>query len=114
MADHVVWVNKHAPKPQWLQTHCRKRTVWYRYWMRIWDATPYWATRPEIAAVYKEAARLRAEGEDVVVDHIVPLSNPLVCGLHWHENLQIIHRIENSNKSNHYWPEMPFEQQRLF
>ena len=114
MADHVVWVNKHKPKPQWLQTHCDKKTIWYRYWMRIWDATPMWATREPIAAIYKEAARRRAAGEDVVVDHIVPLSSKLVCGLHWHGNMQIITYAENARKSNNYWPDMHYEQQELF
>ena len=110
---HYVWVDKHKPKPKWLQTHIDQKTIWYRYWIRIWDATPLWAEREKTVAVYREAARRREQGEDVVVDHIVPLSNPLVCGLHWHGNLQVIDRQANAHKSNHHWPDMPFQQLEL-
>lgn len=119
MASHVVWVNKHKPKPKWLMLsnsdvtdpHNLHRTIWYRYWHKIWQATPLWATREPIAAVYKEAEERRAAGEDVVVDHIVPLANPYVCGLHWHHNLQVIDRKLNALKSNHDWPDSVHENQ---
>lgn len=34
------------------------------------------------------------------VDHIIPLGNKQVCGLHYSKNLQIITRTENRKKSN--------------
>lgn len=121
---HVVWVNKHAPMPKWLhnqpayEKHHPKQSntyhVSWRYWRSIWNATPLWATREPIAEIYREAERRRAAGEDVVVDHVVPLRHPLVCGLHWHGNLEIVERLANARKSNHWWPDMPFEQLELF
>ena len=76
--------------------------------------TPKWASSILIAAKYIEAAKLTREtGELHVVDHIVPLSGKLVCGLHWHENMRVIHWLENSKKGWGRWPDMSFEQLEL-
>ena len=50
---------------------------------------------PRVAALYAVAAALRADGWDVHVDHIVPLSKG---GPHVFENLQILPAIENLRK----------------
>lgn len=68
----------------------------------IHRATPPWADLKAIKKIYEEAARL-----GMVVDHIVPLNSPFVCGLHCEANLQIIPAIDNLKKSNRYWPDMP-------
>jgi hypothetical protein len=56
-----------------------------------------WADRSKITEIYSKA---RLEG--LHVDHIVPLKNPLVCGLHNEFNLQLMDPIENIKKSNHF------------
>ncbi|PQV51017.1 hypothetical protein [Paraburkholderia sp. BL21I4N1] len=81
---------------------------------REWRATPPWADMEQIRALYREAARLTREtGELHVVDHIVPLAGKLVCGLHVHWNMRVLHWRENAVKSWHTWPDMPFEQMEL-
>jgi len=67
-------------------------------------ATPSWLSeqhKESIAQVYAECSTLSKEtGEPHHVDHIVPLKNPTVCGLHVPWNLQILTKQENSVKSN--------------
>ena len=65
-------------------------------------ATPVWADRAAIDAIYAEAARrTRETGIAHAVDHYYPLLSPVVCGLHVEHNLRVITRSENSKKKNH-------------
>lgn len=66
------------------------------------QATPAWANSAAIVSIYEDAARLRSAGHDVHVDHIIPLINDLVCGLHVEHNLQILSAKENCSKSNRF------------
>jgi hypothetical protein len=65
------------------------------------QATPPWADRSKIAAVYAEQQKYIDLGLDVHVDHIVPLRGVNVCGLHVHWNLRIILAEDNLRKRNH-------------
>lgn len=70
------------------------------------NATPIWLTkedRRKMREMY-ETAQLYTEvlGEPFHVDHIVPISHPLVCGLHVPDNLQILPASENIEKSNKF------------
>jgi 5-methylcytosine-specific restriction endonuclease McrA len=68
------------------------------------NATPKWVTpdqKLKIRQLYLEAMRLtKLTGERYVVDHIVPLISPEVCGLHVPWNLRVITQEENLRKSN--------------
>jgi 5-methylcytosine-specific restriction endonuclease McrA len=68
------------------------------------NATPKWITAEQKQAMrelYLSAQQLtKITGERYVVDHIVPLINPDVCGLHVPWNLRIITQEENLKKSN--------------
>lgn len=72
------------------------------------SATPHWADPVVIEAIYAQAARITREtGERHEVDHAVPLQSPIVCGLHWEGNLQVLPKAENIAKLNRHWPDMP-------
>lgn len=110
---------KKKGKPVWLATLTEddveskhyKRSI--RYYTRLYAAWPAWADEDAMWALYQEAARRRASGEEVQVDHMVPISSPWVCGLHCEANLQIIDELGNLQKGNHWWPDMWNEQQTL-
>jgi len=71
------------------------------------QATPSWASRAYVDLFYliakEESVRV---GEEVHVDHIVPLKHPRVCGLHNEFNLQLLRASENLSKGNRTWPDM--------
>ena len=60
-------------------------------------ATPSWANKGAISAIYKEAAE-----RGMHVDHIVPLKGKNVSGLHVEYNLQLLDPLENRRKGNTY------------
>ena len=84
------------PEQRLARTSIRRR--------RFRSATPPWLTKEQKNAMkqlYIEAQRLtKLTGERYVVDHIVPLINDEVCGLHVPWNLRVITQDENLVKSN--------------
>lgn len=70
------------------------------------DATPLWADRKAIKALYAEARRLSAvTGTKHEVDHIIPLQGQKVCGLHVPWNLRVITKAENVRKHSSFGDE---------
>ncbi|MCK0507928.1 hypothetical protein [Aromatoleum anaerobium] len=70
-----------------------------RFLLRL--ATPRWANREKVEAIYRERERIIAEtGTPHDVDHIVPIVHTHVCGLHCEFNLRIISSFDNRSKSN--------------
>lgn len=66
------------------------------------NALPIWADLNAIKTIYAKAKAMRLNGEDVHVDHEIPLGGKNVCGLHVHQNLRIIPSSENIKKSNKF------------
>ena len=68
------------------------------------SATPKWLTKvqkDEMVQLYKLREQLSLEkGIIYHVDHIIPLINKDICGLHVPWNLQVIPAIDNLKKSN--------------
>lgn len=66
-------------------------------------ATPAWVNRSALKLIYAECEnRSRETGTPYQVDHIVPLKNKYVCGLHVPCNLQILTATENRRKRNQF------------
>ena len=75
---------------------------------RLRLVTPCWANTQEITRFYKEAnLKTKKTGIPHHVDHVVPVSSDLVCGLHVEFNLAVLPASENVRKQNRFWPDMP-------
>lgn len=80
----------------WLRRHPRSSYV-----IQAVLATPPWVDVAALKALAQERDRLTKETGIVhVLDHIVPLNHPRVCGLNVPANIQIIPRARNAAKSN--------------
>lgn len=99
-----------AKNPDWARERERLRRQQSKY--RVFNAEnqrrrkaamPAWADANLIRAFYEEAERLTREtGAPHHVDHIVPITNPLVCGLHVQFNLRAVTAAENLRKRNKF------------
>ena len=92
--------------PAWMLRHPRCSRL-------IADALsmPEWVNRDAVRWFYKEARRRTHRDRGIrrkwVVDHIVPLMHPHVCGLTVPWNLRIITEKENLARSNRWWEFTP-------
>lgn len=86
-------------EPEWLKRHSRRKYLW-----NLFLSTPPWVDRKALHALSREAKR-RSKRDNVpwVVDHIVPLTHPQVCGLTVPWNMRIIKHQENARRSNRWW-----------
>lgn len=67
------------------------------------DRRPPFATPFFIAEIYHLARlRTKATGIKHVVDHVIPLTHKLVCGLHVETNLRVVPQKVNAAKSNSF------------
>lgn len=108
------WLARPAPQEDPKRRQKYERTQ--RYFLKMWQATPKWLTaehKKQFYAVYKEMRARRYRGEDVNVDHIVPLCSEYVCGLNVPWNIEIIDARQNGLKNNHWWPDCPWENHEL-
>jgi len=105
------------PLPKWLDPN--RIVYWakgsvrlrYQYWSNLYWATPPWLNEEQMAEM-KEIYDTCPEGCNV--DHIVPLKNAIVCGLHVPWNLQHLTFKENMRKGNRWWPDHPNKTVELF
>lgn len=71
--------------------------------VRKLQACPMWADMQKMKQIYEQARRLSdIIGIEYEVDHVVPLRNPHVCGLHVPVNLEIIPAWQNKLKHNKF------------
>ena len=95
-------IERHRQNPSQARQYNAKRKA------ALIQATPLWADATKVKEFYFAADFLgMATGEWYHVDHIVPLNNPNVCGLHTEQNLQVLPASANLRKSNRQWPDMP-------
>jgi hypothetical protein len=89
---------------EWCRNNPAKiRKYWNQRQKHIWRATPCWADMEEINRIYEECARVSKDtGVMHHVDHIIPLTNEKICGLHVPGNLQILTASENCKKHNKF------------
>lgn len=102
ITENNPWTNPER-RVQWAEEVANASPGRERRSILIRLATPRWANREAMIAIYRERARISREtGVVHHVDHIVPIVSQKVCGLHCEANLRIIPAAENMAKSNKF------------
>lgn len=90
--ERVHWVFNHKTRAAYLYAIVMSAPPWVDMWEL--QALRAWAK-----------ARSAFHGELYVLDHIVPVTHPDVCGLTVPWNLQVIHWLVNGAKGNKWCPD---------
>lgn len=121
------WVEKHREesneiKVRWVKNNPEKRQISANKWVNNnpekvnaqtakyratkLNATPFWLTedqQKDIKEIYALAKELQWLSEEPLhIDHVMPLVNENICGLHVPWNLQIIPKSMNIKKGNRF------------
>lgn len=91
---------------EWIERHRRRD-----YIRRCVLSFPPWVDKKALRALWYEArmAEIRT-GVPHVLDHIIPVSHPLVSGLSVPWNMRVISAFANSIKGNTWHPDMPIQE----
>lgn len=77
------------------------------------QAMPAWANKFFIEEAYRLAElRTKVLGFPWEVDHVIPLRNKIVCGLHVENNLRVVPKVVNNRKSNKFDPTLMLTRQQ--
>lgn len=109
-AQMVFWINRfdcgfleEAPEQLAFPLATTSYAAQYKRKRRVLDATPPWADHKEINRLYCVAqSRTQRTGIRHVIDHIIPLQHPAVCGLHVPANMRVLTHEENAKKHNRW------------
>jgi hypothetical protein len=87
----------------WIERHRRRD-----YIRRCVLSFPPWVDKKALRALWYQArmAEIRT-GLPHVLDHVIPVSHPLVCGLSVPWNMRVLSACANAVKGNSWHPEMP-------
>jgi hypothetical protein len=106
------WQKNNKDKYKQIAKKCYEKTKLRRFSYQAFaraarrNAVPKWMTdelKEQLQKFYIEArTRTKETGIPYEVDHIVPLVNENVCGLHVPWNLRVITRFDNRSKANKF------------
>jgi hypothetical protein len=88
-------------EPEWLIKHPRRRYV-----RAVALSVPDWVDWPHVERLHHWKRLLTmATGVEHVVDHVIPLNHPHVCGLTVPHNLKVMTRPQNAAKADKFSPD---------
>lgn len=100
--------NNKEKHTQSTETYRLKNPGYYRQYSslrtrKVQQARPKWLD--EFQELWLDEIYDLAIKRGLQVDHIIPITNPIVCGLHVPWNLQLLTKEENVRKSNKFNPD---------